>query len=281
MIKKYQPFLEQIEIKRTLTYEKAFDDFCRILKNCQDFYMDKGIVQFDNSYSYSAKFHRGPELDPDDDYKLIVKYLDDNGWSMSNVEKLVKWPDFYQKIYRQNPTECAPMDYFLYKITNRKFPLQGYEWDTKSPNWKEGMGWEMGNGPEDDELLIRFRYGWHKTKYGRICIEQNMGNISKFISEAISASIRFILKKILDTHQIGDTDDDLGTIEMLDDIKDCFIIEDTDVYIDNEELRDIINELSENHWDSQSDFDKYVANISKAMGFEARIITTGDIKIKF
>lgn len=71
--------------------------------------------------------------------------------------------NFASDLITSNVSQCAPIDYYLYKVTAGEFPLQGYEW-----TFFGDTDWEQ------EEFTIRFNYGWHLTRYGRLCIEQNL-----------------------------------------------------------------------------------------------------------
>ena len=172
MINTYSKFFENMTLSRKLSYEDAYKDFINTLDDCVDFYK-KDHKQFDRWYSVSAK-NEGVDISPEDDFKLVNKYMIEKGWGSKTISELSKGFDgkgnmltLNQKLIEDNPSRCAPIDYYLFKITDEEFPLQGYSWD----------------GIEDEELIIRYSYGFHKTKYGKVLIEQNMGNIDNFIDK--------------------------------------------------------------------------------------------------
>lgn len=176
MIKDYKKFLEEIKITRELTPDEAFNQFIECLENCQDYFKrEKG--QFSHSYSSSAQID---SLDPEEDFELVNEYMTKCGFSLDVVKSLSKEygeEKFNTNILNINPSSCAPIDYYLYKITNEFFPLQGFDWGF----FEDKIDYDI----ENNEILIKFGYGWHTTKYGKLCIEQNLGTIDHFMIDVI------------------------------------------------------------------------------------------------
>jgi len=164
MIKKWSKFLESHQDVELQTREfKDFKDKLKSLIKDSDFGLPG---QFYRSYSYTAQSNKG-DLDPEKDFQVVNNWMTENGWSIDRVKSLVKnWigiNTFSDTCSSEYVSECAPIDYYLYKITDGEFPLQGYEW-----SFFGDTEWEQ------EEFIIRFRYGWHLTRYGRMCIEQNL-----------------------------------------------------------------------------------------------------------
>lgn len=287
MIKKYAPFLESV-------VEHEFMSFKEVLKECQEYYNENGSPGFEGSYSLSAKLYRDHLMDPERDFELVNKYMTENGFPLEMVKNLVKNLQFSRKIYSNTAiSKCAPTDYYLYKITNGEFPLQGYEWDIR-----EDSRWNVSGGT--DELLIRYLYGWHKSKYGKIIIEQNMGTVKNFIMKTFNNVQNNIIYQLSvemglnveaiknnNLHQEGDElRSPIDGFMYSTELKDCFFDETSDMYIDCVELLNIFNRSAKReHIDisyyNQQQFDKLVIEICKDMGFESRVVTEGDVKIKF
>jgi hypothetical protein len=150
----------------TENQHRDFGDFKDLLKSLIES-SDYGLPkQFYRSYSYTAQSNKG-DLDPEKDFQIVNNWMTENGWSLERAKLFAKnWKSsetFADYCLRSNISKCAPIDYYLYKITDGEFPLQGYEW-----TFFGDTDWEK------EEFEIRFRYGWHLTRYGRMCIEQNL-----------------------------------------------------------------------------------------------------------
>ena len=157
MIKKYNAFLEKFIITKEFnTLSEAFNNFCELISSCQE----TDICDW-SSYSYIAQDNRRRSSDPDVDYEAINKYMSENGFEEETVRRLFKEyteelgsnDQIITQLY--NHCQSGAMDYYLYTFDN-SWPLQGHDWD----------------GYENDEYEIKFGYGWHKTKYGMLCINQ-------------------------------------------------------------------------------------------------------------
>lgn len=218
MIKKWSKFLESnLELE---SQKRDFEEFKRLLKKfIED--SDYGLPgQFYRSYSYTAQVNKG-DLDPERDFQIVNNWMTENGWSLDRTQNLAKnWRSgtFSDECISKNVSECAPLDYYLYKITQGEFPLQGFEWDFFTDS-----DWEQ------EELGIRFRYGWHLTRYGRMCIEQNM-YIQEYFDKVTTDSgfgdllIGFAARFILRLHRD----------EALTKLGNCFFVQDNECYLDLE-----------------------------------------------
>jgi hypothetical protein len=201
MIRKYQKFLEELKITKELTTQEAFMNFIDELKECQRYYAygaDFELGQFQNSYSYSAKDKRPSgrpreNSDPEEDFKLVDNYMSKQGWTLETVQALAEEygkDGFNVRIENINPSTCGPIDYYLYIVTEKTFPLQGYEW-----NFDKNAS--LSGDILENEYLIRFGYGWHNTKYGKLCIEQNLGSVSEFFKRVLRQIPFYILNKFV------------------------------------------------------------------------------------
>jgi len=282
MIKKYQSFFESITIK--LSSERAFKIFCETLIDCQDYLSHNSNSRAYSSYSYVSQENRG-DLDPEIDFSEINEYMSENGWDLENVNQLVDGvSNFTEKIERENISRTAAIDYYLYKITNEEFPLQGYEWDLRQMDDPD---------PEINEFVIRFSYGWHKTRYGKLAILQNMKSIKDFILTSFKYIHLCIFGRVTSMYSLDFTEEQKEKI-----IKNFFFDKDiNEIYIDSDNLFSELKELSpsrrslyssERHGTpiekekllslSQSQFDDIIVNMLLKFELKARVVTTGDIK---
>lgn len=278
MIKKYQLFLEQITLSKTLSHDEAFLDFLNTIFECQKYYSDQnfdGMNPFSHSYTMCAKSHNDHNMDPERDLQLIKNYMRKYGWSEENVAELSKMPNFFNRIYRENTTASAPMDYYLYSITNNQFPLQGYKWEIDQ-NGEERYG-------DENELIIRFSYGWHRSKYGKLVIKQNIGSVSKFLMLCLKDISNVIIERLngifyLYQGFIGNENQN----DLMLELKSCFFPDKDykEIYIDSFELLKICKRISDIN-QSQLEFDNLIIGICNKLHLETRIISEGDIKITF
>lgn len=284
MIKKYQSFFESITIK--LSIEKAFKNFCETLIECGYELTKNSDSRAYNSYNYVAQENKG-DLDPEVDFREIDEYMSENGWDLKNVNQLIDGiTNFTDKIEREGVSQTAAVDYYLYKITKKEFPLQGYKWDLVAMDDPD---------PEINEFVIRFSYGWHKTRYGKLVILQNMKSIKEFILASFKNLPSFTIKYITSLYNLNFSQEQKEKI-----MKNFFFDKKIDeIYIDSDNLLIELRELepkraalySNSRHDkpiekekllalSQDEFDDIIVNILLKSKLKARVVTTGDIKVK-
>ena len=192
MIKKYLKFLEGFKITREVTISEAFSDFIEFLKECQSEFFQSDELQFHESYSYRAQ-DRSVNYDPDEDFKLVDEFMSKRGFDQETVARLSEsygQKAFNIRIETINPSRCGPIDYYLYKITEKTFPLQGYSWETFMNSDIKSLSGDVAH----NEILIKFGYGWHNTKYGRLCIEQNLGSVDEFIKVVLEQLPNYLFR---------------------------------------------------------------------------------------
>lgn len=98
---------------------------------------------------------------------------------------------FNKMITEANPSKCGAVDYYLYQFTDGTYQLGGYAWS----DFIEEEDMSLSGDPLENEILIKFGYGYHNTKYGRLIIEQNLGSIEEFMRLAKEQIPIYILKK--------------------------------------------------------------------------------------
>jgi hypothetical protein len=276
MIRKYQSFFESITIK--LSIEKALKNFCETLIECEKYLRDNSESPAYSSYSYVAQESKG-DIDPEVNFHEVDEYMSKNGWDLKTVKELSDGlTNFADTMERAQVSQSAAIDYYLYKVTNKKFPLQGYVWDLRA----------MGDSdPEVNEYLIRFSYGWHKTKYGKLVICQNMESVESFILTVFGYLSDYIIMTLTNLYKLTCSETDRKKIG-----KNFFSdkdIKNDEIYIDSENLFTELKQLNPSVWSkgekekllslSQDDFDKTVFNLLLNQYFKPRIILTGDIKV--
>jgi hypothetical protein len=273
MIKKYKLFFESFSISKDFnSYEEAYENFEESLMDVMEIIKSKGLNVALTNYSNAAQSNRN--YDPEYDFGIVDGYMSKMGWTMNNVRKLMaNVPNFLDKADRTGARLASGAgDYYFYKITNGRYPLQGYEWsfDEDAPY-------------EENEYLIRFSYGWHTTKYGRLVIEQNLGSISNFIKicrqNIPETIVNMIVSKIYDTTISREINKNNNYI----------VAYDNEFYLDSESLMtdmskytkflSSVDPKSTNNSFSQKEFDEAVYNACKSFGYECKIMSPGDIKI--
>ena len=114
-----------------------------------------------------AKFVRGERTE---DFQEVVSNLEDQGVSKEKIEDINE--PFGSDLDSQNGHTDIYL-YFLFKELglNPNFISLG------------GEGWADYN--EDDEMYIRYRYGYHQTKYGQLMLNQIGYTVEQFREEAL------------------------------------------------------------------------------------------------
>lgn len=194
--------------------------------------------------------------------------MTEEGWDLSNVENLKKFfPNLSDLLIRKNVSNCPAIDYYLYKVTNKSFPLQGFTWNGVDMNVNS-------TDPQENDYLIKFRYGWQNTRYGRLAIEQNM-SMEKFLKNSISEVGYYVSKSIL--KEFGSPRLALSEKE----ISDYFLIDNEEIYLNIIDLYESIkNKLSLNkHLITKEEFDEIIDGVLKRTGFKIKRITEEDIKL--
>lgn len=127
MLKNWSKFLEshfELENQR-----RDYQDFVDLLKGFIR-ESDYGLPQqFYRSYSYTAQSNKG-DLDPQKDFDIVNNWMSEHGWPFDKAKKFAKnyRGEFSSGLLTSNVSGCDPIDYYLYKVTDGEFLLQGYEW---------------------------------------------------------------------------------------------------------------------------------------------------------
>lgn len=272
MIKSYKKFLES-DLHSNISWESYLESFIECVIECEEYYSNQGFGQFSRSYSYTAQSGR-TEYDPEEDFKKVDYYMTKHGFEISRVKEMVNnIHDFLNKIYRASISQCAAIDYYLYKITSHEFPLQGYEWEEA----------DMAS-LDENEFLIKFKYGWHKTKYGRLIIEQNMESVENFLKTCVKYVPQQILIEIVESLLLSKKwPRGTNIIMFIKDLLKFFLFEqgDKDIYLDSIQLLEGLNNKIDDLNMSQSELNKLVIESCRKtnLGINARLIGKGDIKI--
>ena len=196
-LKKYSDFLnESLVAKPKFTKQELDTIISRIELKVPGKWSEKIYElrdDFEESVEHMADFFPGwfsdmckkTEANPEGDYQEMQKLLDKKGWNFESIKnlfseeanKLVKkdfdtWFNSYGKLDSKN----GHCDVYLY-FTAKNLGLNP---DIISLG---GNGWAAHN--EDDELWIRYRYGYHQTKYGQLMLDQIGYTVQQFKEEAL------------------------------------------------------------------------------------------------
>lgn len=129
------------------------------------------------------------DADPDEDYAKMQNELDKYGYTFERIrnhfkgESLVRYVDKH-KLDSHN----GIIDIYLYK-TYEKLGIDPNKYDLGGPGWADNV---REDSDELSEAVIRYSYGYHKTKYGILGIEQAGISIYDFIKMALKDILEII-----------------------------------------------------------------------------------------
>ena len=196
-LKRYSDFLnESLVAKPKLTKQELDTIVSKIILKVPGKWSEKIYElrdDFEESVESMANFFPGwfsdmcknTEANPEGDYQEMQKLLDKKGWNFESIKnlfseeanELVKkdfagWFNSYGKLDSLN----GHCDVYLY-FTAKNL---GLNTDIISLG---GDGWANYN--EGDEMYIRYRYGYHQTKYGQLMLKQIGYTLEQFREEAL------------------------------------------------------------------------------------------------
>jgi hypothetical protein len=144
------------------TLEEAFELFKEDFENLIEKF--KRGVDIPDEERHLVYYYRNnlcqSNHDPMDDAYIIEGELYDLGWKGTLLKELfeVYGTDICDAL---DTTSRGAFDVFLWKFTKGFFPLSGYDMEDL-------------NGPDGhSEVMIKYAYGWSKTKYGKLLLQQN------------------------------------------------------------------------------------------------------------
>lgn len=164
---------KNFKINTLLESDQSSDLVSAFWDTFHDILNDSDINRIKSSYSYLAS-DRDINLkqDPVKDFKMILAEFEDAGWDKESLSKLfAKHGDQMAEDYNSDHTPiglCGMSDYFMYKMTKGKAILMGYSTQ------------EVDYNITGDEAFFKFYYGYNKTPYGRLAMEQHFGSIDAF-----------------------------------------------------------------------------------------------------
>jgi hypothetical protein len=213
-LKRYSDFLnESLVAKPKLTKQELDYTISRIQLKVPGKWSEKIYElrdDFEESVESMADFFPGwfsdmcknTEANPEGDYQEMQKLLDKKGWNFESIKnlfseeanELVKkdfagWFNSYGRLDSLN----GHCDVYLY-FTAKNL---GLNTDIISLG---GDGWANHN--EGYEVYIRYRYGYHQTKYGQMMLKQIGYTVEQFKEEALVYLQQYI-KEYWDQSLVG------------------------------------------------------------------------------
>lgn len=138
-----------------------------------------------NDRSYSV-FASDSKFDPDRDMKSIMSSLAEEGWKKDAVDNLfAKFGDTMVEMYDNGeghgeaPGGSGLADLFFYKMGHAKNILLGYQ-------IKES---------DDGDTFVKYSYGYHKTKYGKLCLISQFGSLEKWFAYISSLFVHVLCQE--------------------------------------------------------------------------------------
>lgn len=213
-LKKYRDFITESS--------SEFDEVKKILFERTRFFEEVhelSELQFTSRRSYSdlCKTNNDPEID----FNKMQSYMDSRGFSIEKIKLLFSdennqkcgfnlidlydgnkttinaRPEFQEvrqwivdsrtSLLRGLDSESASVDVYLYKLFE-KIGLDKNLVELGGPGWAD---WSNGG---DEEALIRYRYGYHQTKYGQLMLQQ----VGKTAEDLKSDAIKELKKELND-----------------------------------------------------------------------------------
>ena len=118
----------------------------------------------------------------------LKEYLTKNGFDMNNISKMLEndhkmiilnGDDYTHQIKGKKYEEhwrmySGYLDIIFHEASNGEFKLAGYVLNPET------------NDEIENDLLVKYSYGWHKHKYGKLIIDQQFEDVPSFISQTIS-----------------------------------------------------------------------------------------------
>lgn len=163
--------------------------------------------EFSGSYSDMCK---KMDANPEGDYQEMQKELDDLGWNFESIKNLFSEKsnqtlseDFFEWVSSNHQLENknGHCDVYLY------FTAKNLGLDEKRIELG-GSGWASYN--DEEEIVIRYKYGYHQTPYGQLFIN-DLGMMDEYrrvaleyLQKDLKENWLYILIKISDDRKIRD-----------------------------------------------------------------------------
>lgn len=254
--------------------ETRFHNLRRNLMDARSEFSDSiktlSIRFFKSSFSSLAS---SKDSKPDEDFEEMQRMLNRAGFTLDILKKLFNpivsvftSQDFHEFIERNSLDETnGYIDIYLYKL-NEKLDL-----NTTVYLGGEGWGYVLETEPEE-EYIIKYAYGYHKTPYGKIFLDQMGISKEEFITttyqylrdsfkESLYPNIMSDLKKMAYTGYAST----LGDIFMPEDFDDFVTLDDDRFIISYVEMCNDFNGITNNKYENTADPDWFKETILKNM----------------
>ena len=197
--KKYKDFINESYYKRKVRIQQNLSkskldnilDFEPRMSNSKlselrdEFTDDVFILSefYKKSFSDMCKIEDTTQSDLDIDYYQMQKLLDKKGWDFESIKNLfnkevdeICGDDIFGVVHK-SPLDSTNgyIDYYLYRTVERL----GLD---KSKIHLGGNGW-VDSLYYDEELPIRYKYGYHQTEYGKLMLKEANTTVEEFVSK--------------------------------------------------------------------------------------------------
>jgi hypothetical protein len=254
--------------------EKRFHTLRGNLKDARSEFSDTiktlSIRFFKKSFSSLAS---NIDSKPDEDFEEMQRMLNRAGFTLDMLKKLFNpivsvftSHDFHEFIERNSLDEKnGYIDIYLYKL-NEKLDL-----NTTVYLGGEGWGYALETEPEE-EYVIKYAYGYHKTPYGKLFLDQIGISKDEFVTttyqylrdgfkESLYPNIMSDLKKMAQTGYAST----LGDIFMPEDFDDFVTLDDDRFIISYVEMCNDFNDITDNKYENSADPDWFKETILRNM----------------
>ena len=197
-LKKYNDFInESLIAKPKLTKQSLDFIISRVIlkvpgtgketiQELRDDFEESVIAMSDFYPGWFSDMCKRKDANPEADYQEMQNLINKKGWDFESIKNLFSeesnklvdkdfdgWFNSYGQIGSQN----GHCDVYLY-FTAKKLGLNANDIISLG-----GDGW--ASYAEGDEMYIRYRYGYHQTKYGQLMLEQIGYTVEQFREEAL------------------------------------------------------------------------------------------------
>lgn len=189
LVKKYNDFINESLTKRPILSDNTVKELIEnknreeIINLREDFY--ENILSMTDFFpGFFSDMCKKTKANPESDYKEMQGLLDKKGWDFNSIKNL----------FTSEVNEITRQDFSEWFNRSRLDSVNGHcdaylFFTAKNLGLDEnlislgGDGWASYN--EEDELWIRYSYGYHQTKYGQLMLKQIGYTVEKFKSEAL------------------------------------------------------------------------------------------------
>ena len=209
------------------------------ISELRDDFNDSVISMAEFFPGYFSDMCKKKDANPEDDYQQMQSLLDRKGWNFESIKNLFSeeanklmdsdFMDWFNSS-GQLGSKNGHCDVYLY-FTAKNLGLDSNQISLG------GDGWASYNG--DDEIWIRYSYGYHQTKYGQLMLDQIGMTTEEFTEEAL-VYLQSYIKENWDSSLIRAMEKTLGIVNLPRPLRDTLTSLDIKKYTVVEEDRMII-----------------------------------------